>query len=543
LPHPYLHPLLTRASNCVPSPKAPPPPHLRSSWGFLYLLLFVFVSPPLLPADGQDPKRTPLPASFQNLQSEALLLSDTGDHAGARSLWIRALREPSLSPTERDLAHFHVAASHAAELDEPPTALWAQKVLDSPSAAKDLKARCHLLLGKMFASFGGQPAWYRVRESSTQALDLEDLQEGTRLQAYKLRSTACTHLRLFSEARSDFDFIAGNRAFSILDRAHAVCESARTLWLSRQFSECQPSLTLAEELLVQSHSDPEADALRAEIQLLRGLCSYDEGQDDSAKAELLKVLSLPGQTSASSQSREALLRLRLRKLIPDSPPSLKVLFIGSSHTIRGNLPLLLEQIAASAPSDRPKIQAGEKTRMGTGMRAHWQDGTDPDTARGRITAEPWDAVVVETFFRNNRQDLAYWSTLYLNLIRAHGAQMILYETPVARAIAYPTGFEEFHQNNLWLASQLQIPLAPSVDAWQTILGPAPADSDFKKLYADWIHATPRGAYLTACSLYPALTGKTAEGLFHPPEISPADALSYQRAGWASFQAARKTRTP
>jgi hypothetical protein len=172
------------------------------------------------------------------------------------------------------------------------------------------------------------------------------------------------------------------------------------------------------------------------------------------------------------------------------------------------------------------------------MRSHWNEGDAPDTARGRLAAEPWDAVVVETFFRNPREDLALWTSRYLELVQNKGARLVLYESPAAKALPYPDGFREFHSNNLWLASQFAVTLAPCMDAWMRILGATPSEPDFRTLYADWIHATPQGAYLSACCIFSALTGCSAEGLFHPPELPAQLALTYQRAAWSAFQQAR-----
>ena len=90
---------------------------------------------------------------------------------------------------------------------------------------------------------------------------------------------------------------------------------------------------------------------------------------------------MPGQTHTQKPWREANLRLRLRNLIPAEEPELKVFFIGSSHTLLGNVPLLVERIAASAPKGTPRIVSGDHARMGTGMRAYWMQGDARDTPR------------------------------------------------------------------------------------------------------------------------------------------------------------------
>ena len=77
-------------------------------------------------------------------------------------------------------------------------------------------------------------------------------------------------------------------------------------------------------------------------------------------------------------------------------------------------------------------------------------------------------------------------------------------------------------------------MGPSVLAWMRYLGPKPKAEQFGVVYADWIHASPRGAYITACCLYAALTGCSPVGLYHPTDISPAEAKAFQVIAWEAF---------
>ena len=213
---------------------------------------------------------------------------------------------------------------------------------------------------------------------------------------------------------------------------------------------------------------------------------------------------------------------------------LKVLFIGSSHTLREDIPGLVTKIAESAPADKPRIIAGDFVRMGTGINTFWDAGDSPDTARGVINAEPWDAVVFETFYTMKSDDLLKYGTLFADLIRSRKARPVLYESPIAQASVYPDAYQKFHDNNVALAGALKVPLAPSVHAWMQFLGQHPTAEQFGTVYADWIHAAPKGAYMTACSIYSALTGFSPVGLAHP-NLSDADAAVLQQAAWKAFQ--------
>ena len=285
-----------------------------------------------------------------------------------------------------------------------------------------------------------------------------------------------------------------------------------------------------------------SDAIKADIQLQIGLSYYDAQDYERAKPELLKVLEMPGAGVRPPwdggrifylPAREAMLRLRLRNLIPEEKRILKVLFIGSSHTLREDIPGLVTKMAESAPADKPRIIAGDFVRMGTTIHTFWDAGDSPDTARGVIKAEPWDAVVFETFYTAKYENMLKYATLFTDLIRTKNAKVVIYESPAAKGATYPAVFRKFHGENVALSKALKIPVAPGVHAWLQCLGPKPTPEQLGTLYADWIHATPKGAYLNACCIYSALTGFSPVGLAHPG-ISEAEARVFQQTAWTAF---------
>jgi hypothetical protein len=281
------------------------------------------------------------------------------------------------------------------------------------------------------------------------------------------------------------------------------------------------------------------DVLEARSELLRGIALSESGKNAEAREALLRVAGLPGQTPASAETREAAVKLRLRGLLPSEEPCLKVLMVGSSLTIRGNIPYLIERMAASAPSGVPRICAGEHVRMGTGIRAFWAEGEAPDTVRYKIRTEPWDVLVVETFYRMTEADIAQYVGLYADLARSRGTRVVMYETPAAKSVPFPAGFESVHRANLAVGGRLGVPVAPSLLAWWRLLGQAPDKVRFDRLYADGLHATLRGAYTSACCVYAAVTGASPVGRFHPEEIEAAEARSLQEAAWAAFEETRQ----
>jgi hypothetical protein len=461
----------------------------------------------------------------------------------AREIWSRAAELPGIGPQERSRALIRVAATHAAESDDFTAAKVAEEVLLIGEASARTRLEAWALVAKAYAQYGNAAAWTKVRDACRSILAQPEATEPERLLAQQGSVPAYLALRAYPEAAQVQQALAENPALGLLDRETHRLGFARALLTQRNFADCRAVLETARLHLSRGPNTP-AEAPRihellAEYQLLLALSFYEEGDEPRARLELERVPAMPGQTATSRQTREARLRLHLRQWLPQTEPVLKVLFVGSSHTIRGNIPLLVEQLAASAPAGSLRIVAGEQTRMGTGMRNHWNDGDAPDTARGRIAAEPWDVVVVETFYRMTRNDMAQYGRWYADTVGKRGARLLIYETPVAKASAYPEGYQDFHDSNVWLGKQLQAPVAPSVRAWMSVLGNQPSEASLKALYSDWIHASAKGAYLTACTLYATLTDQSPVGLFVPEGLlSPEEALRYQTAAW---QAARETR--
>jgi hypothetical protein len=331
----------------------------------------------------------------------------------------------------------------------------------------------------------------------------------------------------------------------LLEREGVRLGLARSLWAQRAFAECRETLAqMAAGLSGMDGGDwsgrrQKVEELRAQRQLLWGECLLQEGEGLEARLALAEVAQMPGQTSILNPAREAACLLQREGGTGGPRRFQRVLFIGSSHTIRGNLPCLVEQLAASAPGGRVRIVAGEQTRMGTGMRGHWADGIAHDTARGRIAAGGWDVVVVETFYRTSREDLLELGRGYAEEARRVGARLLIYETPVAKAIEYPAAYQAHHRTNVWLGERLGSDVAPCVKAWMGVLGERPQAAALDRLYADWLHASAQGAYLSACCLYAALSGASPEGLWAPQGVvSEGEAREYQRSAWLAFEETR-----
>lgn len=466
--------------------------------------------------------------------------SAQGETLAAREAWTKGARLVGASAEEKSRALIRVAETHAAKSDDFTAAKFAEDALQITGAPIETRIEAWLLVATAYSQYGNATGWKKVRAACQNLLTLPDLDEATRLRALRLSLPAWIALRAYPQAAFTQHALAASPALPALQRETHRLGLARTLITQGAFEAAREILGHSAIGVARRFATDESplasEDLRAEHQLLWALTFYGQNADLRARLELSEVLRMPGQTPTSKPVREALLRLHLHQWLPQKEPIIKVLFVGSSHTLKGDVPVLVEQIAASAPVGCARILSGEQARMGTGMRAHWNEGEAPDTARGKITAEPWDAVVVESFYGMTRDDLAQYGGWYAEVVRKRGARLVIYETPTAKSIPYPDAYEAFHQSNLWLGKKLRAPVAPSVKAWMGVFGQNPSEENLGELYSDWIHANDRGAYLTACCIYSTITGQSPLGLWAPEGLfSPEERQVYQSVAWRACQ--------
>ncbi len=509
---------------------------------------------------------SPPPAADETPYAQAykagMDLEKAGKMAEARVEFQKALAMEGITPDQAGEALLKISQGHTREYQWQPANAALEKALALQGVSDALKIKAYLGVGTIWMNYGD---WVRVKNANAAALGFANLLPEQKIQAQKAMVKALLNLREFPGVRTVLKELlatgeqppkSGEQPLpSTVLKEYAAAEvlpqterAALQIAIAKTFMS-ERNYAAARDEFVKAQAMPGLqDAMRAEIQLYLGLSFYEEGDYQRAKPELLKVQNLPaanvrppwdGGRMGYVPGREAMLRLRLRNLAPDDQKPLKVLFIGSSHTLRGNIPELVTQMAASASEGQPRLIAGDYIRMGTGLKTFWDAGDTLDTARGVISAEPWDAVVFETFYNMSKEDILKYGSLISDLIRNQKAQPVIYETPIAKAALYPEKFEKFHADNLNLVKVANIPVAPSVAAWMKIFGPKPTPEQLAGLYDDWIHASPKGAYVTACCIYSALTGRSPQGLYHPRDIPAAEAGEFQRIAWEAYQEANK----
>ena len=462
--------------------------------------------------------------------AEALGKPESGDRLG---------REREILPARR-LELLERARAHRESGDPFSAGQVAEELLGDETIPPKARVEALLMVVRAYSLYGQASAWQKVRAACESVLgEAEGLGWEERWEAACQAVEAYRALWAHAEQEVGLHGLLALPGHAVRDRVRLELDLARVLQGGRRPVEALEVLDGAEVRLNMVLEGmgwrPGVGDLRAEAGLLRGLCLEDLGRLQEARLELDAVGKISGPSESSRVFREARLRRVQRGWEVPGRRVLKVLFVGSSHTLMGDVPWLVERISASAGPLFPLIVSGEQARSGTGMRLHWTAGDGAETARRRIKEGVWDVVVVEAFYRSLRVDLFDYGSRYRDLVRSVGARLVIYGTPAAKALEYPGGFEEVHENHVWLGRALGCEVAPGVRTLVRLLGERPERGALDGLYKDWIHSTAEGAYLSACALYSALSGASAEGLFAPGDrFSEEEARRFQRAAWVAY---------
>jgi hypothetical protein len=208
---------------------------------------------------------------------------------------------------------------------------------------------------------------------------------------------------------------------------------------------------------------------------------------------------------------------------------LKVLFLGNSQLRKCNVPLIIEQLSASAPADYPRIVAGHANMGGGELIEHWNAGLglDEQTSREKIMGEKWDYVVIQEHYKAGYNG-AYtkrfkaYATMLFRTIKTSDAKPILFATANCSPYTgrgskgyyeFPGSFKKLNDVQIDLGKERGIPVAAAGYAWLKYLGPNPTKEQLLDLYdKDMGHPGHKGSYIYACLLYAVITGKSPVGL-------------------------------
>jgi len=465
----------------------------------------------------------------------------------ARAEFSKVLLLQGATPDQKARAQLGIGSAYLGERNFELARRESEKVLAMPESPAARTAEAQLLIGHScrgdYERKLGEARRMGVRSivAFAKVADVPGIAAGQKADAQMAIANLQLAMKNYSDARAELARLLDVKDLTPGFKAMVRVQIGKSYFLERNYAAARKEL--AKALCMKGLSAVD----KADAQLHIGLTYYDAADYQRARPELEKVLSISG--AREQQTHEATLRLHLRKLISTKEKVLTVLFIGASHTQVWDVPRIVEVLAASAPPGRPRVLAGRFLRGGTGIDSFWEEGAGPETARGKVAAEPWDCVVFETHpVLFGHDSFVRYATQFAELIGKSSGKPVLFEAPAFLRSSYPADFQQNHDDNLALARKLGCVVAPAGFAWMKYLGPTPTPGQRMALYhPDAVHPSKKGAYMLACSLYCAITGSSCRGLTHsiptfaPEGISKDDAAALQEAAWEAFRGANPTR--
>jgi Surface adhesin CshA repetitive domain len=208
-------------------------------------------------------------------------------------------------------------------------------------------------------------------------------------------------------------------------------------------------------------------------------------------------------------SSAATIKVTLSGTPPTGP--IRILFIGNSRTVYNgcntptpgpsyDIPTILKSIAAS---ETRTLEAQTLAYCGYSLEQHWNAGTVPGTARGRIAERKWDYVVLQanTAETDTVTELQTQVSRFNTEIKAAGAKTILYMNWWKSTVSTQTSVTAVFKQ---VATNLTIKMAPIGEAWRLS---GFTDTKLFNTDGDFVHATPTGAYTAATTFYWMFYGK------------------------------------
>jgi hypothetical protein len=183
--------------------------------------------------------------------------------------------------------------------------------------------------------------------------------------------------------------------------------------------------------------------------------------------------------------------------------TVRVLFLGNSHTYVNQLPCLVQRLASSLqPGINLEVVA--VARDGATLEQHWADSS----TRTLLQDRAWDFVVLQEQGRRPVEHHELTSAAvrrFADAVRRVGARLVLYIPPVAlrRSSELPRITAVYQQ----IAAATQSTIAPVAQAWEDVRR---ADTTLRLHGADGVHASAMGSYLSACVLLAAITARSPE---------------------------------
>jgi hypothetical protein len=211
---------------------------------------------------------------------------------------------------------------------------------------------------------------------------------------------------------------------------------------------------------------------------------------------------------------------------------LNILFLGNSHTYLHYMPQMLVQLVKAEDSGFD-LAVDQSIGEGVSLAWHWEN----ELSRQKIRSRKWDYIVLQDRSGGPLEDLASFqkhARLLDAEIKRRGADTVFYMTWANRDL--PDTQTLLTDAYCSVARELDALLAPVGLAWEKAQH---ASSRIVLHHQDGRHASPIGAYLTACVFYAVLFNQSPEGLpasFYiegkmRPDQDDRQALLLQKAAW------------
>jgi hypothetical protein len=225
-------------------------------------------------------------------------------------------------------------------------------------------------------------------------------------------------------------------------------------------------------------------------------------------------------------------RSGLRRFLGNISMFLKVLFLGNSHTYLHYMPRTLVGLV-KAENSGFDLEVDQRVGEGVSLEWHWND----KRSRRRMREKKWDYIVLQDRSGGPLEEPASFQK-YAGLldgeIKKLGSRTIFYLTWAN--LSLPETQKILTESYSRMAAQLDAVLAPVGPAWAKVRNMSP---DLRLHHRDGRHASPVGAYLTACVFYSILFDTSPVGLpanlfiegKMRPEQDDAQALVLQKAAW------------
>lgn len=186
--------------------------------------------------------------------------------------------------------------------------------------------------------------------------------------------------------------------------------------------------------------------------------------------------------------------------------TLRVLFVGNSHTYVGNIPHL---VSFMAKSRKIALETNRSVKGGASLKNHWLGEMGLQT-RSIISKGAFDFVVLQDKSASpieTPDTLLKYAGLFCDLIREHGGEPLLYNTWARQNLLHLQGVVDSVYSLAGKENMCKV--VPVGQAWETARRLKPGISLYKP---DNNHSAELGVYLTSCVFFIILTGESAENL-------------------------------